>query len=111
MEASYQLGLSAVRLTVDDSRASIRAIGSGRRTIEVTYHQYGTARSMSSGKASVVTIRRVVDGFTFLVISAGVTPRLLLASKGLLELAEPIVDVDMMQYTIATGGTKSVTLF
>jgi hypothetical protein len=40
--------------------------------MEVTYHQYGTARRMSKGKARVVTIRRFVDGLTAAVISAGV---------------------------------------
>lgn len=59
-------------LTVDRSRASIRSIGRGRRTIEVTYHQNGTARRMSNGKAKVVTRRRFVEGLIAAVISAGV---------------------------------------
>ena len=62
----------------------------------MTYHQYGTARRMSSGKAIVVTIRRVADGLTFRVSSAGVALRLLSATRGLPELAEPVVGVDMI---------------
>jgi hypothetical protein len=75
----------------------------------VTYHQYGTARRMSSGNAIVVTIRRVVEGLTFRVSSAGVALRLLPAVRGLPELTGPVVDVDMMLRSAATGDTKSVT--
>ena len=75
----------------------------------MTYHQYGTARRMSSGNAIVVTIRRVVEGLTFRVSSAGVVLRLLPAVRALSELAEPVVDVDMISSSVATGGTKSVT--
>jgi hypothetical protein len=63
---------------------------------------------MSSGKAMVVTIRRVVEGLTFRVSSAGVTLRLLPAARGLPELTGPVVDVDMISSSAATG-TKSVT--
>jgi hypothetical protein len=63
---------------------------------------------MSSGNAIVVTIRRVVEGLTFRVSSAGVTLRLLPGVRGLPELAEPVVDVDMISSSVATG-TKSVT--
>ena len=51
---------------------------------------------MSSGKAIVVKIRRVVDGLTFRVSSAGVALRLLPAARGLPELTGPVVDVDMI---------------
>ena len=60
---------------MEASNASIRAIGSGSRTIEVTYHQNGTASRISSGKARVVIIRLVVDGLTFAVSSRGVDVR------------------------------------
>jgi len=60
--------------------------------MEVTYHQYGTASSMRSGKARVVTIRRVVEGLTFAVSSADVGLRILPAPTA---LAEPVLDVDM----------------
>ena len=62
----------------------------------MTYHQYGTARRISSGKAIVVMIRRVVDGLTLRVSSAGVALRLLSAARALSELAEAIVGVDMI---------------
>ena len=62
----------------------------------MTYHQYGTARRMSSGKAIVVTIRRVVEGLTFRVSSAGVILRPLPTLRGLSELTEPVVVVDML---------------
>jgi hypothetical protein len=64
-----------VSRTVDDSSAAIRSVGSGSRTIEVTYHQYGTASRMSSGKAKVVTNRRVLEGLTVAVSSAWVALR------------------------------------
>jgi hypothetical protein len=65
---------------------------------------------MSSGNAIVVTIRRVVEGLTFRVSSTGVTLRLLPAARrALSELTEPVVDVDMISSSVATGGTKSVT--
>ena len=90
-----QLGIYSLfddRRTVDDSKAAIRSIGSGSRTIEVTYHQYGTASSMSSGNARVVTSRRVVEGLTFAVSSADVGLRGLPTTTA---LAEPVLDVDM----------------
>ena len=62
----------------------------------MTYHQYGTARRMSSGKAIVVTIRRVVEGLTLRVSSAGVILRPPPALRGLSELTEPFVVVDML---------------
>jgi hypothetical protein len=58
---------------------------------------------MSSGKAIVVTMRRVVDGLTFRVSSAEVTLRLLPAVIDLPALTEPVVDVDMMSSSVATG--------
>jgi hypothetical protein len=77
---------------MEDSRAAIRSVGSGSRTIEVTYHQYGTASRMSSGKARVVTNRRVLEGLTLAVSSAGVALRGLLIPSAFIEAS---LDVDM----------------
>jgi len=85
--------------TVDDSKAAIRSIGSGSRTIEVTYHQYGTASRMSSGKARVVTIRRGVEGLTFAVSSAGVALRGLPGPASLLEVDMSTVECRVVMQT------------
>ena len=90
-QLSIQSEYDSIR-TVDDSRAAIRSVGSGSRTIEVTYHQYGIASRMSSGKARVVTMRRVVEGLTFAVRSADVGIRGLPTPTA---LGEPVLDVDM----------------
>jgi hypothetical protein len=58
----------------------------------VTYHQYGTASRISSGKARVVTSRRVLEGLTFAVSSAGVALRSLLEPSAFIGA---LLDVDM----------------
>jgi hypothetical protein len=63
---------------------------------------------MSSGNAIVVTIRRVVEGLTFRVSSAGVALRLLPAVRGLPELTGPVVDVDMMLSSAATADALGI---
>lgn len=58
----------------------------------MTYHQYGTESRMSSGKARVVTSRRVIEGLTFAVSSADVGLRVPPTAT---VLVEPVLDVDM----------------
>jgi len=43
--------------TEEASRAAIRAVGSGSLSIDVVYHQKGTAKRMSKGKERVTASR------------------------------------------------------
>jgi hypothetical protein len=95
---------------VDRSRASIRSIGRGRRTIEVTYHQNGTARRMSNGKAKVVTRRRFVEGLIAAVISAGVLRSPAGRVTALVtDVSGPLILEDVVAWYEAATSKKSVT--
>jgi len=62
---------SREKLTDETSRAAIRAVGSGSRTIEVVYHQKGIARRIRRGKERVTVSRRRVEGLRAAVTSEG----------------------------------------
>lgn len=58
--------------TFAPSKVDILPSGSGNLSMEVVYHQNGTARSMSSGKARMMARRRLGEGLMEAVSSAGV---------------------------------------
>lgn len=66
-----QLGFTVIH-TFAPSKADILLSGSGILSMEVVYHQNGTARSMSSGKERMIARRRLGEGLIEAVISAGV---------------------------------------
>lgn len=66
-----QLGFIEIH-TFAPSKSDILVSGSGSLSMEVVYHQNGTARSMSSGKERMMARRRLGEGLIEAVISAGV---------------------------------------
>lgn len=99
-QSTYHL-MSGGRPTVLFSRAWILAAGRGRRSIDVVYHQNGTANRIMSGNDSTTRSRFLTVGLILAVTSGGVsladargflTPAFSILRPVILQVAERITN-------------------